>query len=670
MAGIDNLLSSVNGTRKIAGNELRKTNASLFMGTVQAIATPNLTVSVEPISFWNNGKELIHFYGGNTTVIKPPAVGCKWVLVGVKATVNPATLTLIEGKTVSLGNTPPYPMPSRNVLPLALIYLTEKTKAITNDLIYDIRSLYALSSAIPNHADLGDCNKPNAHNIEAITGLQEALENFVTTAVLKSELNSVANSTGTNAMEFTIGNTEQLTENDENNDVTLYFKFNDNKKAAIRFNGTTKQLEFTNDTREENWVTMLSIHGEKGEKGDQGEPGETGLPGPQGPIGPRGAIGKTGKSLQFIWEDTALGVKVEDEEEYTYVDLKGDTGEQGLEGKDAFVVWKETNNMPDATIEDFLDYFKGEPGPKGATGEQGEMGPAGIGLEYEIEGTALKIKREDEPDYTIVDLQGPQGEQGIKGDTGNGLEFDWQETKLGVRVAGTEEYTYVDLKGEKGDIGETGPIGPQGIKGDEGKPGPKGEQGIKGEKGDQGEPGITGEQGNSLQFYWNGTQLGIKTTADEEYQYVDLQGPQGEQGPIGPQGSEGTTGPQGERGLPGPRGEKGDIGPQGPEGIAGKDLTFDWDGTRLGVKQESAEEAEFQYTDLAGPAGENGKDGVSLEYNWNGTQLGIKTTEETDYQYTNLAALYVPTTASDWGETVPTTVGEALDILIKKINGN
>ena len=35
-----------------------------------------------------------------------------------------------------------------------------------------------------------------------------------------------------------------------------------------------------------------------------------------------------------------------------------------------------------------------------------------------------------------------------------------------------------------------------------------------------------------LQFHWNGTQLGIKTSSQEQYTYVDLQGPQGPAGAI------------------------------------------------------------------------------------------------------------------------------------------
>ena len=44
---------------------------------------------------------------------------------------------------------------------------------------------------------------------------------------------------------------------------------------------------------------------------------------------------------------------------------------------------------------------------------------------------------------------------------------------------------------------------------------------------------VTLSDGTSLMFNWDGTKLGIKTDEDEEYTYVDLQGIQGETGPMG-----------------------------------------------------------------------------------------------------------------------------------------
>jgi hypothetical protein len=51
---------------------------------------------------------------------------------------------------------------------------------------------------------------------------------------------------------------------------------------------------------------------------------------------------------------------------------------------------------------------------------------------------------------------------------------------------------------------------------------------IKDENGDWQEvPALKGSTGDSLQFDWNGTELGVKTDKDAEYEYVDLKGDDG-----------------------------------------------------------------------------------------------------------------------------------------------
>lgn len=50
--------------------------------------------------------------------------------------------------------------------------------------------------------------------------------------------------------------------------------------------------------------------------------------------GTDGVIGADGKSLEFNWNGTQLGIRVEGTSEYTYVDLKGATGANGQDGDD------------------------------------------------------------------------------------------------------------------------------------------------------------------------------------------------------------------------------------------------------------------------------------------------------------------------------------------------
>lgn len=58
------------------------------------------------------------------------------------------------------------------------------------------------------------------------------------------------------------------------------------------------------------------------------------LQGPEGPQGPKGETGADGKSLEFNWSGTQLGIRVAGTSNYTYVDLKGATGDTGAPGAD------------------------------------------------------------------------------------------------------------------------------------------------------------------------------------------------------------------------------------------------------------------------------------------------------------------------------------------------
>jgi len=133
--------------------------------------------------------------------------------------------------------------------------------------------------------------------------------------------------------------------------------------------------------------------------------------------------GQTGVGLEFTWDGTSLGVKREDGETYTYVDLKGATG---------------------------------------------------VGLEFLWNGTQLGVRQEGGV-YSYTDLVGPhgaQGLQGVKGDTGD------KGDKGDTGAQG--------LQGLQGDQGERGPIGFTGEIGPQGDQGIQGEKGEKGDKGDTG----------------------------------------------------------------------------------------------------------------------------------------------------------------------------------------
>ncbi|WP_051688307.1 siphovirus ReqiPepy6 Gp37-like family protein [Desulfofalx alkaliphila] len=110
---------------------------------------------------------------------------------------------------------------------------------------------------------------------------------------------------------------------------------------------------------------------------------------------------------------------------------------------------------------------------------------------------------------------GPEGPQGPKGDKGD--------------------------KGDRGPKGDKGDKGDPGEKGEKGDKGPKGDKGDMGPKGDQGEQGPKGDKGDSIEFAWNGTQLGVRVEGETSYQYVNLKGDKGDKGDTGPPGSDASV---------------------------------------------------------------------------------------------------------------------------------
>jgi hypothetical protein len=74
------------------------------------------------------------------------------------------------------------------------------------------------------------------------------------------------------------------------------------------------------------------IQGERGDQGIQGpkgDQGDQGLKGDQGEQGLQGDQGERGPGFEYTWDGTQLGVRVEGQETYDFVDLRGEPGEGG-----------------------------------------------------------------------------------------------------------------------------------------------------------------------------------------------------------------------------------------------------------------------------------------------------------------------------------------------------
>ena len=145
-----------------------------------------------------------------------------------------------------------------------------------------------------------------------------------------------------------------------------------------------------------------------------------------------------------------------------------------------------------------------------------------------------------------------------QGERGKSLEYMWRGTELGIRQEGEEEYQFVNLAG-----GGTGGSGTDGreielqvgegfiqwrYKGDEewnnliALSALEGKQGPQGLPGKDGVNGADGQDGKSLDFNWNGTELGIRKEGQQSFSYVNLKGQDGKNGVDGNNGQDGTDG--------------------------------------------------------------------------------------------------------------------------------
>jgi hypothetical protein len=301
------------------------------------------------------------------------------------------------------------------------------------------------------------------------------------------------------------------------------------------------------------------VKGDKGVQGERGLQGIQGLQGPQGPQGERGLQGSKG-------ENGYTPVKGID-----YFDgPKGDKGDVGPTGP---VGPKGAQGPRGDTGIQGIQGPKGDKGDIGPQGPKGVQGPAGNGQSYVVfqkyfiatEGQKI-FSWNDGYVYPIginaiaAYINGTRvGNKAFKETSGSSIEFI-NALSNGDNVFIEAMQAVVDLQGPKGDTGakgEQGIQGAQGVKGNTGAQGPKGDIGAKGATGAKGDPG------NSLEFTWNGTQLGVRVQGTATYTYVDLKGAKGDKGIQGIQGSRGDIGPQGLKG------DKGDAGAQGPKGDIG-----------------------------------------------------------------------------------------------------
>ena len=206
-----------------------------------------------------------------------------------------------------------------------------------------------------------------------------------------------------------------------------------------------------------------------------------------------------------------------------------------------------------------VEYYKGDPGPKGDKGEpfrfedftpeqleslrgpQGEPGSISFEELTPEQKEYLRGPKGDAftyEDFTQEQLNALKGQPGAKGDKGDAFTYaDFTQEQLEA-LRGPQGIQGVP--GETGPAGEPGIQGPKGEKGEPGEAGPQGPIGLTGEQGPQGPAGKDGKDGVSITHTWNGTSLSITSASGTSE--MDLKGEKGDQGQIGPQGPQGPAG--------------------------------------------------------------------------------------------------------------------------------
>ena len=227
------------------GNTFRKWGVFHQLLKVSANTPPNLTVRVNEGSAFVNG--VFTEYAGGSITLSVATAGTQIALIGLRGTQLVAIYSeaAVRDNPILPSNLP------IDFLPLAAVVITEGTTAIYDDQIQDLRPLFSINNPIKSHKDLENLNDTDAHPMEAITGLQDALDTKLTMQDVDDRLKDIVSGDGTSRKIFTI-NKNAVGINSSN--LVLEFRRGTQISAGIRWNENYDQMEYTDS--EGNWIPM------------------------------------------------------------------------------------------------------------------------------------------------------------------------------------------------------------------------------------------------------------------------------------------------------------------------------------------------------------------------------------------------------------------------------
>lgn len=234
------------------GNFLRRLSQHMHMFEVLCSEMPNMKVSIREGSFWDNGTNFVEFPGGISKEITAPSVGAKIVLVGITTS---GAISIIDGEASTTSPKPP--LCPKNVLPCAVILLQSTSTAITQEMIYDCRPVFYTRYPV-SHNDLLNRDQMDAHSIDSITGLQDALDDRPNEEQLSQWLNTKADMIGTNSSRFIFNRAGSGV---PTQDLDLVFERGTTLNSILRFSKEAEGgLLFSNDNGT-TWVDVLAGSG-------------------------------------------------------------------------------------------------------------------------------------------------------------------------------------------------------------------------------------------------------------------------------------------------------------------------------------------------------------------------------------------------------------------------
>ena len=223
-------------------DELRKTEAHLYMGKVMASDVPSMVVRLNPITYWM-GTNFIEFAGGNSPIITAPSNGAKWVLICLGYNNIQNCTPMIVNGPVAIDN-PPLPALGKNQLPLALVYINAGTLAITNNMVYDARPVFMTGSPFMTHNETTGRDQSNCHTIASIVNLQSELDAKMPLSDIQNALDAKADADGTTASEFMLGKGRSGVPTTDSNFVVNRGNL---PPVSFGYNEQINSWEFTND---------------------------------------------------------------------------------------------------------------------------------------------------------------------------------------------------------------------------------------------------------------------------------------------------------------------------------------------------------------------------------------------------------------------------------------